>query len=43
MYIIADLKNMEFMKNDAGEISYYETEEDALLVCGNMNFKTFGY
>lgn len=34
MYIIADLKNMQFMKNEVGDLSYYETEEDTLLVCG---------
>ena len=32
-YIIIDLRNMDFMKDEEGKINYYDTEEDACLVC----------
>jgi hypothetical protein len=33
-YVIIDLRNMDFMKNKEGNINYYDTEEEASLVCG---------
>jgi hypothetical protein len=33
-YVIIDLRNMDFMKNEEGEINYYNTEDEASLVCG---------
>lgn len=32
-YVIIDLRNMDFMKNINGEINYYDTEEEACVVC----------
>ena len=31
-FVIIDLRNMDFMKNEEGKINYYDTEEDA---CNN--------
>lgn len=33
-YVIINLKNMDFMKTDGGQILYYQTEEGAREVCG---------
>ena len=33
-YVIIDLRNMDFMKEEDGKICYYDTEEDACMVCG---------
>jgi hypothetical protein len=33
-YVIIDLRNMDFMKNEEGKINYYYTEEEACTVCG---------
>ena len=33
-YVIIDLRNMDFMKNEEGNIIYYNTEEEACDVCG---------
>jgi hypothetical protein len=33
-YVIIDLRNMDFMKNEDGTIKYYDTEEKASLICG---------
>lgn len=38
-YVIIDLRNMSFMKNDEGEIIYYDTEEMACEVCGIYEFQ----
>jgi len=38
-YVIIDLRNMDYMKNEAGEINYYETEPEASLVCGMYEFE----
>lgn len=38
-YVIIDLRNMDFMKDDDGKTCYYETERDALLVCGMYEFE----
>jgi hypothetical protein len=33
-YVIIDLRNMDFMKNEDGTIKYYDTEEEAGIICG---------
>lgn len=38
-YVIIDLRNMDFMKNEKGEINYYDTEEEAGTVCGMYEFE----
>jgi hypothetical protein len=37
-YVIIDLRNMDFMKED-GKIVYYNTEEEASRVCGMYEFE----
>lgn len=38
-YVIIDLRNMDFMKDENGKIIYYDTEEEACNVCGMYEFK----
>ena len=38
-YVIIDLRNMDFMKNKEGKINYYDTEEEACLICGMYEFE----
>ena len=38
-YVIIDLRNMDYMKDKDGNIEYYETMEDACLVCGMYEFE----
>lgn len=38
-YVIIDLRNMDFMKNEDGNIIYYNTEEEACDVCGMYEFE----
>lgn len=38
-YVIIDLRNMDFMKNEEGKINYYDTEDEACLVCGMYEFE----
>lgn len=38
-YVIIDLRNMDFMKNEKGGINYYDTEEDARETCGMYEFE----
>jgi hypothetical protein len=38
-YVIIDLRTMDFMKNGEGEITYYDTEEEACDVCGMYEFE----
>lgn len=38
-YVIIDLRNMDYMKNDKGEINYYDTEDEACGVCGMYEFE----
>jgi|694.fasta_scaffold152622_6 hypothetical protein len=38
-YVIIDLRNMDFMKNEKGEIIYYDTEDEACTVCGMYEFE----
>ena len=33
-YVIISLIDMDFMKNKEGKINYYDTEEEAFIVCG---------
>lgn len=38
-YVIIDLRNMDFMKNEEGKINYYDTIDDATLTCGMYEFE----
>ena len=38
-YVIIDLRNMDFMKNEKGEINYYDTLEEAGETCGMYEFE----
>lgn len=38
-YVIIDLRNMDFMKNEEGKINYYDTMEEACTVCGMYEFE----
>jgi len=38
-FVIIDLRNMDFMKNEEGEINYYDDEEYAIMVCGMYEFE----
>lgn len=38
-YVIIDLRNMYFMKNEEGKINYYDTEQEACDVCGMYEFE----
>jgi uncharacterized protein YacL (UPF0231 family) len=38
-YVIIDLRNMDFMKNEENKINYYDTEEEACEVCGIYEFE----
>lgn len=38
-YVIIDLRNMDFMKGDDKKIIYYDTVEEAGLVCGMYEFE----
>lgn len=38
-FVIIDLRNMDFMKNEDGEISYYDTFNEACNVCGIYEFE----
>lgn len=38
-YVIIDLRNMDYMKDESGKINYYETKEEACLVCGMYEFE----
>lgn len=38
-FVIIDLRNMDFMKNEQGEINYYDTEEEAATTCGMYEFE----
>jgi len=38
-YVIIDLRDMGFMKNDKGQINYYDTEQEACEICGIYEFE----
>ena len=38
-YVIIDLRNMDYMKNEEGKINYYDNLEDACLTCGMYEFE----
>ena len=38
-YVIIDLRNMDYMKDEDNNINYYDTEEDAANVCGMYEFE----
>ena len=38
-YVIIDIRDMDFMKDQEGKIKYYDTEEEALLIFGMYEFE----
>ena len=38
-YVIIDLRTMDYMKDEDGNIKYYDTEEQAGIVCGVHEFE----
>ncbi len=38
-YVIIDIRDMDFMKDLEGKINCYDTEEEALGVCGIYEFE----
>lgn len=38
-FVIIDLRNMDFMKNKEGKINFYNTIEEAIVVCGTYEFE----
>ena len=38
-FVIIDLRNMDFMKNEEGKINFYDTLEQAADVCGMYEFE----
>lgn len=38
-YVIIDLRNMDFFKDEDGKIIYLDTEEDACSTCGMYEFE----
>lgn len=38
-YVIINIRNMDFMKDDEGKIIFYDTEEEACSTCGIYEFE----
>jgi hypothetical protein len=38
-FVIIDLRNMDFMKDEDGNIMYYDTRQDAGETCGMYEFE----
>jgi len=38
-FVIIDIRNMDFMKDDNDKIIYYDTEEEACEICGIYEFE----
>ena len=38
-FVIIDLRNMDFMKDEDGVINVYDTEREAATVCGMYEFE----
>ena len=38
-YVIIDLRTMDFMKDEAGEMNFYDTYEEADSICGMYEFE----
>lgn len=38
-YVIVDLRNMDFMKDEDGKINYYDTMGQACDICGIYEFE----
>ena len=38
-FVIIDLRNMDFMKNEEGKIIFYNTFEEACSICGMYEFE----
>ena len=38
-YVIIDIRNMDFMKDENDNIMYYNTEDEASEICGIYEFE----
>lgn len=38
-FVIIDLRNMDYMKDEQGKIVYYDSDEEAYNVCGMYEFE----
>jgi len=38
-YVIIDIRNMDYMKDEDSKIIYYDTEDEACLTCGMYEFE----
>lgn len=38
-FVIIDLQNMDFMKNEEGKINYYDSMDEACIICGMYEFE----
>ena len=38
-YVIIDIRNMDYMKDESGGIIYYDTLEEACTTCGMYEFE----
>lgn len=38
-YVIIDLRDMDFMKDEEGKINFYDTRQEAAETCGMYEFK----
>lgn len=38
-YVIIDLRTMDFMKNEDGQINYYDSLDEAANTCGMYEFE----
>ena len=38
-YVIIDLRDMDFMKDEEGKINFYDTRQAAAETCGMYEFK----
>ena len=38
-FVIIDLRNMDFMKDEEGKITYYDTRDEACRTCGMYEFE----
>jgi len=38
-FVVIDLRNMDFMKDENGKIIYYDKEEEACNICGMYEFE----
>ena len=38
-YVIIDIRNMDYMKDDNDKMIFFDTEDEALSVCGMYEFE----